>query len=47
VLEHGALPPACPQAHDDGRQYFAMHDELRALLDAYLPTLTPATAPAP
>jgi len=47
VLEHGALPPACPQAHDDGRQYFAMHDELRALLDEYLPTLTPATAPAP
>ncbi|HEX6808106.1 MAG TPA: formyltransferase family protein [Gemmatimonadaceae bacterium] len=46
VLEHGALPPACAQAPEDGRQYFAMHDDLRALLDAHLRTLTPATAPA-
>ncbi|HKT10045.1 MAG TPA: formyltransferase family protein, partial [Gemmatimonadaceae bacterium] len=46
VLEHGAMPPACPQAPDDGRQYFAMHDELRARLEAHLRELMPATAPA-
>lgn len=47
VVEHGALPPSCPQAPDDGRQYFAMHDELRVLLAAHLGRLTPASAPAP
>lgn len=47
VIEHGTLPPACPQAHDDGRQYFAMHDDLRAILDAHLRGVTPATAPSP
>jgi len=46
VLEHGALPPACPQAHESGRQYFAMHDALRAVLNAYLRDLTRASAPA-
>ena len=46
VLEHGALPPASPQAHESGRQYFVMHDALRAVLNAYLRDLTGASAPA-
>ena len=46
VMARGALPPACPQRPDDGRQYFAMHDELRALLAAYLRGVRPAGAPA-
>lgn len=46
VLEHGALPPACPQAPESGRQYFAMHEELRVPLNAHLRELTAAAAPA-
>jgi len=46
VLEHGALPPACPQGRESGRQYFAMHDELRAVLNASLRGVTGASAPA-
>ncbi len=36
VIEHGALPPARAQRADEGRQYFAMHDALRALLVSQL-----------
>ncbi|MGH7647384.1 MAG: formyltransferase family protein, partial [Gemmatimonadaceae bacterium] len=36
VVEHGAFPPACVQGIGDGRQYFAMHDALRTLLEAGL-----------
>jgi folate-dependent phosphoribosylglycinamide formyltransferase PurN len=36
VTEHGALPPVCRQRAEDGRQYFAMHADLRALLETDL-----------
>lgn len=36
VVEHGALPPARPQHRGEGRQYFAMHPALRALLESHL-----------
>jgi folate-dependent phosphoribosylglycinamide formyltransferase PurN len=36
VIEHGKLPPTYAQRPDEGRQYFAMHPELRELLEAHL-----------
>lgn len=41
AAEHGALPPARAQRADDGRQYFVMHDALRALLASHLRGGTP------
>ncbi len=36
VIENGKLPPKYAQRADEGRQYFAMHPELRELLEAHL-----------
>lgn len=36
IIAHGALPPSRPQGAHEGRQFFAMHAELRQLLDAVL-----------
>lgn len=33
IVESGTLPPARPQHPDEGRQYFEMHPELRAILE--------------
>jgi methionyl-tRNA formyltransferase len=41
VVEHGALPPARAQRADEGRQYFAMHDAMRALLASHLRAAAP------
>lgn len=36
VVETGSIPPARSQAADEGRQYFEMHQELKAVLEAKL-----------
>jgi hypothetical protein len=36
VVATGSLPPRRPQRPDEGRQYFRMHDELKAVLRASL-----------
>ena len=36
IREHGTLPPAYSQRPDEGRQYFAMHEALRALVQEKL-----------
>jgi folate-dependent phosphoribosylglycinamide formyltransferase PurN len=36
VFEHGELPPRRTQTADEGRQYFAMHTEIRDRFDAAL-----------
>lgn len=36
VLQHGKLPPRRAQTAEEGRQYFAMHADLRAILEATL-----------
>ena len=38
IVESGALPPARSQSAREGRQYFEMHAELRALLERKLAT---------
>jgi len=44
VMRNDALPPRFSQAPADGRQYFVMHDDLRAILDRELAARFP---PAP
>ncbi len=36
AIENGTLPPTYAQRAEEGRQYFAMHAELRELLEAHL-----------
>jgi methionyl-tRNA formyltransferase len=36
IADAGALPPRRPQATSEGRQFFTMHDDVRAVLDAAL-----------
>lgn len=36
VARSGTLPPRQPQAAEDGRQYFTMHEDLRRVLEAEL-----------
>lgn len=36
ILEHNSLPPVYSQRPDEGRQYFAMHDALRTVLQKKL-----------
>jgi len=36
IITHGMLPPRRAQRADEGRQFFAMHSELRQLLDTAL-----------
>jgi methionyl-tRNA formyltransferase len=48
IVESGTLPPLRPQRPDEGRQYFEMHPELRAVLEQRLAAHDPASStPAP
>jgi folate-dependent phosphoribosylglycinamide formyltransferase PurN len=42
VVSNGHLPPRRPQAPEEGRQYFTMHPELKALLASELAHAVPA-----
>ncbi|MHB9878220.1 formyltransferase family protein [Pacificimonas sp. ICDLI1SI03] len=36
IVRTGDLPPRQPQRHEDGRQYFTMHDDLKRVLERRL-----------
>ena len=46
-IEHGRLPPVYVLHADEGRQYFAMHDDLRAILQEHLRSRATASAKNP